>query len=146
MTYPLAIVVSRFNADVTETLLQGALETLRKLQFDEKEITVIHVPGAIEIPLAAQRLSRSKRFKAIICLGAVIRGETDHYDYVCSQVSEGCQRVALDESIPVLFGILTGTEKQVWERAGGKEGNKGADAVNAMVEMVQALLKIDGSR
>jgi 6,7-dimethyl-8-ribityllumazine synthase len=138
--FKLAIVVSRFNEEVTETLLASALARLKELNFPEENITLIRVPGAIEIGLAAQQLALSEtNYLAIICLGAVIRGETDHYDYVCQQVSYACQKIALEESIPVIFGILTtDNEEQALARA-----NKGAEAVNAAMEMVSLLDQIE---
>src|ERR1041385_3302927 len=103
----IAIVVAEFNAKVTDLLLQGAVDHLKKLNIPDLSWQIESVPGAIEIPLSAQQFAKSEKFKAVICLGAVIRGETDHYDYVCQQVSYGCQRVALDYDIPVIFGVLT---------------------------------------
>ena len=130
--FNLAIVVSQFNNEITESLLASALERLKTLNFPEERITIVKVPGAIEIGLAAQQL-------AIICLGAVIRGETDHYDYVCQQVSYACQKVALEESIPVIFGVLTtDNEAQALARIG-----KGAEAVDAAMEMVSVLDQIE---
>lgn len=140
-TFPVAIIVSRFNKKVTSALLEGALQRLREKGFAEEAITVVHVPGAVEIPLVAQRLAKSQRYSAIITLGAVIRGETSHYDYVCEQVSQGCQRVAMEHDIPVIFGILT-TENgaQAMARAGGGHSHKGIESVDCAQEMV-ALLK-----
>lgn len=142
-TFNIAIVVSRFNAEVTEALYQGALQRLKDLQFGDEHITVVWVPGAVEIPLVAKRLARTDQYKAIICLGAVIRGETSHYDYVCQQVSHGCQQVALENDIPVIFGVLTTeNEEQALARAGGIHGNKGADAVDAALEMISVIEQI----
>ena len=140
MTFPIAIVVSRFNRELTEKLLEGALGRLRERAFSEAEIEVFWVPGAVEIPLVAKRVAECKRARAVVCLGAVIRGDTDHYTYVCHQVSDGCQRVALETGVPVLFGILTtDNEAQALKRAGGAHGNKGRDVVDAAVEMVSLL-------
>ncbi len=138
--FKLAIVVSRFNDDITEALLTSALERLQEINFPEEYITVVKVPGAIEIGLVAQQLAISEAdYMAIICLGAVIRGETDHYDYVCQQVSYACQKVAIEESIPVIFGILTtDDETQAFDRI-----SKGADAVDAAMEMVSLLDQLD---
>jgi 6,7-dimethyl-8-ribityllumazine synthase len=141
--FPLGLIVSRFNSEVTKLLLDGALKRLKELGFQESQIHIVWVPGAIEIPIVAQRVAQLGTFEAIICLGAVIRGETDHYKYVCQQVSAGCQHVALQNDIPVIFGILTtDNESQAKERAGGKEGNKGRDAVDAAVETVNVLRQI----
>lgn len=141
--FHLAIVVSEFNAEITELLLAGALERLKERGFSEAYIAVIKVPGAVEIPLVAQLLARTDLYSAIICLGAVIQGETDHYRYVCEQVSQGCQQVALAHEIPVIFGVLTTqNEAQAFARAGGAEGNKGREAVDAAVRMVEVLQKI----
>jgi len=142
--YNIALVVSRFNEEITQALYAGALARLAELNFADEHITVIWVPGAVEIPLVAQRLACSNAYEAIICLGAVIRGETSHYDYVCDQVSSGCQKVALEHDIPVIFGILTTeNDEQALDRAGGKHGNKGRDAVDTALEMVSVLHQID---
>ncbi len=131
----IAIVVSEFNELITRKLYEGCLARLHEhgILVDEYE-DVCWVPGAIEIPLMAQRFARSRKYTAVICLGAVIRGETTHYDYVCQQVSYGCQRVALDQDLPVVFGILT-TEntEQAWDRVGGAHGHKGRDAADVAV-------------
>ena len=141
--YRVAIVVAEFNDMITVPLCAGALERLYALGFNDDYITVIKVPGAVEIPLAAQRLAKTERYEAIICLAVVIQGETDHYDYVCQQVSQGCQRVALDQEIPIIFGVLTTqNEDQALARAGGSAGHKGVEAVDAAVEMVATLRQI----
>lgn len=141
--FNIAIVVSRFNEEVTQRLHDGAIQRLKELNFKDEQITAIWVPGAVEIPLVAQRLSHTKKYEAIICLGVVIRGETSHYDYVCEQVSQGCQRVSLDNNIPVIFGILTTeNEEQALDRVGGQHGHKGRDAVDAALEMVAVLKQI----
>lgn len=142
--FNLAIVISRFNEEITQRLFNGAIQRLQKLGFPDEHITITWVPGAVEIPLVAQRLARSNSYAAIICLGAVIRGDTSHYDYVCEQVSVGCQRVALENDIPVIFGILTtDNETQALERAGGAHGNKGSDAVDVALEMVSITQQIE---
>lgn len=140
----LAFVVSRFNEEVTSKLLEGALARAKEKGFANSDITVVWVPGAVEIPLAAQRLAlRRASYGAIICLGAVIRGETSHYDYVCSMVAEGCNTVSLTHNIPVVFGVLTTeNEEQALERCGGKHGHKGKDAVDAAIEMVATLRRL----
>lgn len=141
--FPVAIVVAKFNEHVTQRLCEAALERLHALAFPEEQITVVRVPGAVEIPITAQRLAKTGLYEAIICLGAVIRGETGHYDYVCGQVSNGCQHVALEQDIPVIFGVLTtNSEEQALARA-GSERNAGKDAVDAAVEMVAILRKIE---
>ena len=138
-----AIVASLFNEKFSELLLQGTLQRLQELEISEASVTVIRVPGSIEIPIAAQRLARTEKYAVIISLGVVIRGETTHYDYVCSQVSEGCQRVALDYNLPVIFGVLTTeNEAQVLARLGGAHGHKGRDVADAAVAMVKVLKDI----
>lgn len=138
-----AIVVSEFNDEITDELLSGAVSQLIALGVVKKNIKVVRVPGAVEIPLVAKLLAKSKKYKAIICLGAVIQGDTNHYDYVCQQVSDGCQRVMLDHEVPVIFGILTTRNlKQAKDRIGGKEGHKGKEAAEAAVEMVRVLKTI----
>jgi 6,7-dimethyl-8-ribityllumazine synthase len=135
-SFPLAIVVSRFNQELTQELLQGALRRLQELEFTTDYITIVEVPGAIEIPIIAKRLAESKRFQSIIALGAVIRGETTHYDYVCELVSQGCQQISLDYNLPVIFGVLTTeNDAQAWDRLGGKHGHKGVDAVDCALAM-----------
>lgn len=141
---PVAIVVSRFNARITDALLKGAVARLQELEISNDNITVLYVPGCVEIPLAAQRLARTGKYAAIIALGAVIRGETGHYDYVCEQVSSGCQSVMLDEDIPVVFGVLTtDNTKQAEERVGGSHGHKGRDAADCAIEMISVMHSIE---
>lgn len=136
----IAIVVSVFNSEITEKLLQGAYDTLIKLGLAEQQIHVVKVPGAIEIPLTAKLLASSKKYQAIICLGAVIRGETDHYDYVCQQVSQGCQQVMLEYNIPVIFGVLTtNNSQQAQDRVCELKSHKGIEAANAAIEMVKVV-------
>lgn len=141
--FEIAVIVSRFNSPITDKLLEGALQRLDELEFDKNKITVVRVPGAVELPITAQKFAKVGKVDAIVCLGAVIRGETTHYDYVCSQVSDGCQRVALDHDIPVIFGVLTTENKaQAMDRLGGKHGHKGFDAIDAAYEMVSLLRQI----
>ena len=136
----IAIVASRFNEFITSRLLGGALDGLRRHGADEDLIDVAWVPGAFEIPLAASKLAKSGRYDAVICLGAVIRGSTSHYDYVCSEVSKGIAAAALDSGIPVLFGVLTcDTLEQASERAGSKAGNKGFECAEGAIEMANLL-------
>jgi 6,7-dimethyl-8-ribityllumazine synthase len=136
----IAVVVSRFNELVTERLLAGALATLRRHGGDPEKVTVVWTPGSFELPLAAQRLAGSGRYAAVICLGAVIQGETSHHEAINAAVSSGLMRVGLDSQVPVLFGVLTcHTMEQALDRAGGKVGNKGAEAALAAIEMVNLL-------
>jgi len=144
--FPLAIIKSCFNQKVTALLCQGAQQRLQEKGFTEAQITVVEVPGALEIPIVAQRLAKTQRYQALIALGAVIRGETSHYDTVCQQVSEGCQRVALDHNIPVIFGVLTtDNEAQALARCGGEHGHKGVAAVDTAMAMVSVLQQLAGS-
>lgn len=131
-----AIVVSRFNDFITSKLLDGALDCLYRHGVKDEDLSLVRVPGAFEIPLAAQKLAQSGKYDGVICLGAVIRGATTHYDYVCNEVSKGIAKVSLDTNIPVGFGIVT-TEniEQAIERAGTKSGNKGYDTAMSVLEM-----------
>jgi len=130
------IIVSRFNDFITGKLLDGAIDALTRSGAKDDDISVVKVPGAFEIPLAAQIMANKKTFDAIICLGAVIRGATTHYDYVCAEVSKGIASVSLQSGIPVMFGILTTeTIEQAIERAGTKAGNKGFDVALGAIEM-----------
>ena len=140
MRQKIAIIVSEFNHEVTGKLLAGAHTRLLELGINENDITIAQVPGAVEIPLIAQLIAKNGDHKAIIGLGCVIRGETSHYDYVCELVSQGCLRVMLDFEIPVIFGVLTTeNEEQAHARAGGSEGNKGADAADAALSMLKLI-------
>ncbi len=131
-----AIVVSRFNQFITEPLLEGCLAELKNAGLLEHHITVVWVPGAVEIPLVCQQLAVTGRYDALIALGAVIRGETGHYDLVCQQVSDGCAAVMLQQNIPVIFGVLTtDTVAQAQDRIGGSHGHKGKAAARAAIEM-----------
>ena len=135
-----AIVVSRFNEFITSKLLGGALDVLKRHETEDENISVVWVPGAFEIPLVAKKLAMSKKFDAVICLGAVIRGSTTHYDYVCNEVSKGVAQVGLTSEVPTIFGVVT-TEniQQAIERAGTKAGNKGSDAATSALEMANLL-------
>ncbi len=134
--YRFGIIVSRFNEFISGHLLGGALDCLKRHEADEKNIEVIWVPGSFEIPLAAQKAARSERYDAVICLGAVIRGSTPHFDYVASEVAKGVATVGLDTGIPVIFGVITSdTLEQAIERAGSKAGNKGWQAAASAIEM-----------
>jgi len=131
-----AIIVSRFNDFICARLLEGAMDTLNRHGASGDNITLVRVPGAFEIPPAAKKLALSGRYDAVICLGAVIRGATPHFDYVAAEVSKGIANVALDSNMPVTFGVLTtDTLEQAIERAGSKSGNKGAEAAIAAIEM-----------
>jgi len=145
ITFPIGVVISRFNSEITERLLAGARIRLMERDFSPEQITVVHVPGAVEIPLAAQKLIQIGKCEAVIALGAVIRGDTDHYDYVCKMVADGCLTVSLQNDVPVIFGVLTtDTEDQALQRVGGSHGHKGRDAVDAAVESVAAFRKLNG--
>jgi 6,7-dimethyl-8-ribityllumazine synthase len=138
-----AIVVARYNETVTRRLLEGALATFRHHGVAEERITVAWVPGAFEIPLAADRLAQSGRYAAVCCLGAVIQGETSHHEYLNHQVSRGIMESALASGRPILFGVLTcPSMESALERAGGKSGNKGSEAALAAIEMVNLLKKM----
>ena len=137
------IVVARFNEFIGSKLLAGAIDELTRHGVKEKNIDIIWVPGAFEIPLVAKKAAKSKKYSAIIALGAVIKGSTSHYDYVCAEVSKGVASVALETNIPVIFGVLTCDNiEQAIERAGTKAGNKGADSAKAAIEMANLLSKI----
>ncbi|MGH8280765.1 MAG: 6,7-dimethyl-8-ribityllumazine synthase [Gammaproteobacteria bacterium] len=139
-----AIVAARFNGFVVDKLLDAALETLRAQGVREENLTLVRVPGAFEIPLAVKRLAASGQIDAVIALGAVIRGETPHFDYVAGECARGVQQAALDTGVPVAFGVLTcDTVEQALARAGGSAGNKGADAALAALEMAGLLRKLD---
>jgi 6,7-dimethyl-8-ribityllumazine synthase len=142
----LAIVVSRFNRLVTERLLAGAHDALARHGVDQEKVDLAWVPGSLELPLAARRLAERGRYDAIVCLGAVIRGETLHFEYVASQAAAGISRVALDTGVPTIFGVITAnTLEQALERAGGKAGNKGYDAVVTAIEMANLLEQVEGA-
>mgnify|MGYP000180445502 CR=1 FL=1 len=137
------IVVGRFNEFIGSKLLSGALDTLRRHGADEADVSVAWVPGAFEIPLAASKMAKSGKYDAVICLGAVIRGATAHFEYVSAEVSKGIAAVGLDSEIPVIFGVLTvDSIEQAIERAGTKAGNKGSEAAASAIEMVNLLKEI----
>lgn len=142
--FSIAIVVSSFNQEITEQLLNGAVECLVELSVSTDRINIVRVPGAVEIPITAQRLAETERYEAIICLGAVIYGETEHFTYVCQQVSQGCQSVALSKNLPVIFGVLTTHNKeQAWDRVGGNKGHMGRESAQAAIAMISVLRQID---
>lgn len=137
------IVASRFNEFITSKLLSGAIDTLVRHDVDESDIDVAWVPGAFEIPLIAKKMADSGKYDAIICLGAVIRGATSHYDLVCAEASKGIAHTSLETGIPIIFGIVTtDTIEQAIERAGTKAGNKGSDSAEAAIEMVNLIREI----
>ena len=136
----IGIIASRFNDFVVGRLVDGALDGLKRHNIKEENITLVKVPGAFEIPVIAKKMAEQKQYDAIICLGAVIRGATSHYDYVCNEVSKGIAQVSLGAGIPVLFGVLT-TEniEQAVERSGSKAGNKGTECALAAIEMINVI-------
>ena len=138
------IVVARFNSFISEKLLEGALDSLLRSGVAEADIEVVRVPGAYEIPLIAKKLAASQKYDALICLGAVIRGATPHFDVVVNEVSKGTAQVSLDTGVPVLFGVLTTeTIEQAIERAGTKAGNKGGEVAIAAIEMANLIEVLD---
>ena len=140
----IGIVVARFNEFITSKLLGGAMDGLLRHNVAEDDIHVAWVPGAFEIPLVASKMAKSGKYDAVICLGAVIRGATSHYEYVCNEVSKGVASISLENDIPVMFGVLTTDNiEQAIERAGSKAGNKGYDCALGAIEMVNLLREID---
>jgi 6,7-dimethyl-8-ribityllumazine synthase len=138
-----AVVAARFNATIVDDLIAGALDGLKRHGVADTAVDVVRVPGSFEIPPVAQRLAKSGKYAAVICLGCVIRGDTDHYDHVAGQAAAGVARVALETGVPVIFGILTcDTMEQAVNRAGGKAGNKGFDAALTAIEMVNLLRQL----
>ncbi|MDD6795781.1 MAG: 6,7-dimethyl-8-ribityllumazine synthase [Clostridiaceae bacterium] len=140
----IGIVAARFNNFIVSKLIDGAVDGLKRHGVEDDDIELAWVPGAFEIPLIASKMAKSKKYDAIICLGAVIRGNTSHYDYVCNEVSKGIATVALNSEIPVMFGVLT-TEniEQAIERAGSKAGNKGFECATGAIEMVNLIREIE---
>lgn len=142
-THSYAIVVARFNEFITSKLLGGAIDCLVRHGASEEQITAVWVPGTIEITVAAKKLAQSGNYAAVLCLGAVIRGQTSHYDYVCQQVSRGVGTINYDTGVPTIFGILTcDTIEQAIERAGTKQGNAGSSAALAAIEMADLMSKL----
>ena len=138
-----AIVVSRFNEHITAELLEGARRALRAGHVADDDVTVAWVPGAFELPLVAQHLARSGWCDSVVCLGAVIRGDTPHFDYVAGETARGLQEVALATGVPIVFGVLTtDTLQQALDRIGGSEGHKGEEAANTALEMIELLRRI----
>jgi 6,7-dimethyl-8-ribityllumazine synthase len=141
--YRFGLVVSRFNDFISSKLVEGAVDALKRHGATEEQLLLVKVPGAFEIPLAAKKLAESGKVDAVICLGAVIRGSTPHFDYVAAEVSKGIAMVSLDTKVPVAFGVLTTDNlEQAIERAGTKSGNKGWDAALAAMEMVDLLKQL----
>ncbi|HEX6726467.1 MAG TPA: 6,7-dimethyl-8-ribityllumazine synthase [Nitrospira sp.] len=141
------IVVAKFNARITDKLLVACIDTLEAQGLSKKDIEVVRVPGAFEIPLVAQAMARSGRFDAVICLGAVIRGDTPHFDYICSEVSRGIGQVALDSDVPIIFGVLTTeTVAQAEERAHPGKFNRGGAAAKSAIEMVRVMRMIKADK
>jgi 6,7-dimethyl-8-ribityllumazine synthase len=139
-----AILVARFNSFIVESLLEGAIDTLKRHGVDENSIDIIRVPGAFEMPIAAQRIAAQKKYDAIIALGAVIRGGTPHFEYVAGECVKGLSQVSLNANIPVSFGVLTvDSIEQAIERAGTKAGNKGGEAAITALEMVNLFSELD---
>lgn len=137
------ITVSRFNEFVTQKLLDGALDCLKRHGAEDEKITVVWVPGSFEIPYAASRMAKSKKFDAVICLGTVIRGQTPHFDYIANEVAKGIARISLQTDVPTIFGVITAdTLEQAIERAGTKAGNKGWDAALSAIEMTKLFEQI----
>lgn len=138
------IVISRFNDFIGKKLLDGAVDTFRRLNVKDENIDIIYTPGAFEIPLMAQYAAKSNKYNAIVALGAIIKGSTSHYDYVCAELSKGIASVSMNTGVPVLFGVLTTDNiEQAIERAGTKAGNKGADCAKAAIEMANVIKKIN---
>lgn len=139
-----AIVVTRFNDFITSKLLSGAVDTLCRHGCSEDHITRVRVPGSFEIPITAMKLAKSGKYDAIICLGCIMRGDTPHFDYICSEVARGVGRIGLETGVPATFGVITSdTLEQSIQRAGSKAGNKGAEAALAAIEMTNVLSAID---
>ena len=139
-----AIVAARFNDFVVEPLIRGALDALRRHGVVDKQIDIVRVPGAFDIPIVARKLALAQRYEALIALGCVIRGQTPHFDYVAGECAGGIARIALESGVPIAFGVLTtDTAEQAVDRAGGKAGNKGADAALVALEMANLLRRLD---
>ena len=138
--FRIGIVVSRFNSFISERLLEGALEALQKMGAQEADLTVYKVPGSFEVPLLAKKIAKSKTADGILCIGALIRGDTPHFDFLSAEVTKGLAQIAMDDGVPVSFGILTvDTVEQGIERAGTKAGNKGYDAAFSLIETLNVL-------
>lgn len=137
------VVVSRFNEFLSSKLVEGAIDTLEQHGVQENSIDIVWVPGSFEIPIIAQKIARSKKYDAVICLGTIIRGDTPHFDYIASEVAKGVSKVSLDTGVPCVFGIITADNlEQAIERTGTKQGNKGRDAALSAIEMANLLEKL----
>ena len=140
------IVAARFNAKIVDELLAGCVRRLKELGLDDSRIETHRVPGAFELPFAAQALARTGRFSSVICLGCVIRGDTPHFDFVAGECARGIQQVSLSEQLPVILGVLTtNTEAQAWDRAGGPQGHGGVRAADAAAEMIALTMRISST-
>jgi 6,7-dimethyl-8-ribityllumazine synthase len=140
----IAIAAARFNQELADALLQGCRNRLEEHGIDPERIEVQRVPGAFELPLVAKTLAMTKRYRAIICLGAVVRGQTPHFDFIAGECARGVQSVALSENLPIIFGVLTtNDEQQAWDRCGGSHGHAGQRAADAALEMIAVLRKIE---
>jgi 6,7-dimethyl-8-ribityllumazine synthase len=139
-----AFIAARFNDFVVEPLIRGALDALKRHGASEKQIEIVRVPGAFDIPIVARKLALSRRYDALLALGAVVRGQTPHFDYVAGECASGLARIALESGVPIAFGVLTtDTMEQAVDRAGGKAGNKGADAALTAIEMANLLRRLE---
>jgi 6,7-dimethyl-8-ribityllumazine synthase len=139
-----AVIAARFNDFVVEPLVRGAIDALKRHGATEKQIDVVRVPGAFDLPIVARKLALSRRYEALVALGAVIRGQTPHFDYVAGECASGLARIALESGVPIGFGVLTtDTMEQAVDRAGGKAGNKGADAALVALEMANLLRRLE---
>ena len=139
-----ALIAARFNDFVVEPLLRGAVDVLKRHGASDKQIEIVRVPGAFDIPIVARKLALSRRYEALVALGAVIRGQTPHFNYVAGECAGGIARIALESGVPIAFGVLTtDTVEQAVDRAGGKAGNKGADAALVAIEMANLLRRLD---
>lgn len=146
-TTRVAIAAARFNAELVDELLDGCVKRLGELGIAKDRVTVERVPGAFELPLAAKALARTKRYGAVVCLGAVVRGDTPHFDYVAGECAAGIARVGMEEMTPVIFGVLTtNTEQQAWDRAGGKHSHAGRQSAEAAVEMIGLMQRTKSSK
>lgn len=143
MNLKFALVVSRFNDFITSKLLEGAKDAIVRSGGDEKNITIVKVPGSFEIPLVTRKLAASKKYDGIVCLGALIRGGTPHYEYIATELTKGISQVMLDHGVPVAFGVVTADNlEQAIERAGTKQGNKGKEAALSVIEMANLLKQL----
>jgi 6,7-dimethyl-8-ribityllumazine synthase len=142
-----AIAAARFNGELVDELLDGCVQRLAEMGVGEKRVTVERVPGAFELPLAAKALCQTKRYAAVVCIAAVVRGDTPHFDFVAGECARGIARVALDEGVPVIFGVLTtNDEEQAWARAGGNHGHVGRQSAEAAVDMIGLILRTRGKK